>query len=575
MGRRFWIAALGALIPLTTLTAITAAPAEAAPASISPTSYNFGAVHVWQTKAKDLTVTVSKGFHVTAANNFPSGVFSASVPETCAQSSDTASTKCVVTETFAPDEVHGLGPTSATLRVIVCPNGGGDCSHVDAAVKGDARIPGTLSPNALDFGSHPAGTKVTDTVTIQPDPGVSLDVVTIYPHPDGYPPAFSTRSFTPGCVQAGQSCTVTIRYDATDVGPQSDDLTIAFCRRTSPEESVCGDVDVALTGTATPPATLSPATLSFGSGIHVGASVTKTVTLKVLGDWHVTSTTTDQDAGAEPFSSAGTSDCEGSGPQTCTFALTYSPTAIGPSTGRFRVTLCAPYVDWWPFLQACTNVDEKLSGTSAAPGSSATSISFGTVKVGQRRSKTLIVKHDPGWFVSASIDPDSDFNVGECSSLTTRCVLPVNFDPEHIASMSDTLTVTLCRDGEHEGDMICVDLRPVKITGTGSAPAKVSPTSLSFGSVPAGAHKSLAYKVTSDPGWTVDSAFTTTTTGPDVFSHEIPICLEGAPCPVSVTFAPPTPIGSVTGRSTPRVCQEGSGLCVDLPSVKLSGKGVQ
>lgn len=474
MGRRFWSALLATLVPLTTLIALEAAPAEAAPpATISPTSYNFGAVHIWQEKSKDFTVTVKAGHYVEAVTHVGASAFHAEQSLSCLAPSETVTTKCVITETFAPDETHDPGVLAAILEVDVCALSGGGCALVKATVKGTAQLPGSLSAHELDFGSHPAGVPSTDTIKVKPDPGVSLTMFAVLPQPGGYPPAFSTTAFTPGCVQAGSPCTATLQYDATNVGPQESTLGIRLCRSTeTPGEAVCSFTQVPLTGTATPPAKPSPTSISFGTGVHVATSVTKKVTLKVLGDWHVSSVTTIGDPLlGNPFTWDWVSDCDGGGPQTCTSTTTFTPTRIGSVTGKLRFVLCAPYVDWWPFDQACTDVD-------------------------------------------------------------------------------------------------------VKLTGKGAAPGKVSTASLSFGSVKVGQSKTLDYKVTPDPGWSL-AHVNTHTDGPTAYSSVYGICLPGQPCTVHVTFTPAYAGSTVqTGTSTPVLCREGAELCVPLPSVKLTGKGV-
>ncbi|KAA1419400.1 hypothetical protein F0U44_13270 [Nocardioides humilatus] len=567
MGRRFWIALVTTLIPVTALSALAASPAEAAPAKISASSVNLGAVHMWQTAAKDVTVTLSPGYHVGTATNIPLGSdFHSSLSDSCFDQSSTASIKCVVTESFEPVETNGLGNQTATLRITVCPNGPGACTQYDVAARGSARIPGSLSPNALDFGKHPAGVPTTLSISLKTDPGVFFgDIANLPDLSPANPPSFVVSDVGAGCVQAGATCVVMVTFNGTDIGLRQDSLTVEYCKAVD----VCSLVNVPLFGTATAPATVSPTATKFGTKVHVGASVTKTVTVKVLGDWHVESASTTGDLGGNPFTQDWISDCDGNGPQTCTYAATYSPTKIRTSTGTFRVTLCPPGSDWWPFEIECTTVSAGLGGASVAPGTSPTSLKMGTTKAGTRISKTLTVTHDPGWFVYGGTNPDGDFNVGECTSVGNQCALPVNFDPEHIGALSDTITVTLCKP--MAGDDLCVELPPVSVTGTGTAPATTRPTSLSFGSVRLTQAKTLVYTVTPDPGWYLDST-TEHTDGPGAYTALFPSCSAGASCPVSVTFAPPH-LGTSVGRSIPRVCNEGSGICVRLSEVKLTGKG--
>ncbi|MCX6399971.1 MAG: choice-of-anchor D domain-containing protein [Propionibacteriales bacterium] len=454
---RRWRSGLVALtVALAAAVAVPNGPAVAATATLSPTSLSFGSVKVWTSKSLVETVTVNRGYRVSSVSHSPAGPFQATTASNCGAPSVTVSTKCTITEVFQPGAAV---VSSSSLKIVVCPILAGACTTYPVPVTGTGVFPATFSLTSIAFGTHAAGVPQLKTLTVTPDAGrwVADAVPT---GRVGYLSPFTVSGFGAGCYQVGPvRCALTLSYNGNDVGPQGDTLVVSVCR----EEGVCLDKSLPMTGTSTAPGSLSPTSLAFGTTIHVGATVSKVITLKILGDWHVGLL-----FGANtPYSLTPLSDCSGPGPQTCTFTASYRPVAVGATKASLSMDLCAPVPPWWSGSTACVGTNQvALSGTAVAPGSlNVTSLAMGTVRVGARATKYVAVRHDPGWYPSAGFsDPSGDFNAGECVTSASPCSLPVNFDPTRTGAQTGLLTVTLCNDEL----ALCVDLPKVKVTGTGS-----------------------------------------------------------------------------------------------------------
>lgn len=191
----------------------------------------------------------------------------------------------------------------------------------------------SVTPNSIDFGVVYLFNTQSQNVTVK-NIGTSTVTISKVSLTLGAGTSRSVFKFTNSCpkmLTVGNSCTITINFNATAVGTPSATLNVADNASGSPQQ-------VSLSATViNPKAQLSTKSLGF-STVRVGQSRTKNVTLSNPGKTTLTITSIGI-TGADPGDFTESHDCLSSLPAggKCTIAVTFAPTATGPRSAELTV----------------------------------------------------------------------------------------------------------------------------------------------------------------------------------------------------------------------------------------------
>lgn len=213
-----------------------------------------------------------------------------------------------------------------------------------------------------------------------------------------------------------------------------------------------------------------------------------------------------------------------------------------------------------------------------------TTLAFGNVQVGNSASKTVTLTISSGYIlddinsangtdISVTTGAPTDYAVGTITGTCYvasggKCLISVNFSPHEIGVSKATLNMHVCRVDE---SAVCI-VYTAALNGAGTAPGKLSPTSVSFGSVAKGATKTQKITVTVNANFYVsgvdaagDPSFGVADVAPD--------CIDVGPgtCTFLATFTPYQGAG-VKGSVHVTFCRSDGLVCV-VDALPVSGTG--
>jgi hypothetical protein len=312
-------------------------------------------------------------------------------------------------------------------------------SFGDAFVAKISLEPGaSLSPTSLTFGSQSVGTiSAPQTVTLSSNGTAPLHITGISASGD-----FAKTDNCGKGVAAGSICTFNVTFTPQASGTHTGTLTINDDAGGSPQT-------VSLTGQGTsagaPIVSLSTSSLSFGSQPLGTTSAPKNFTLTNTGSSPL-SITGIGITGSNPGDFAQTNDC-GTSVATgasCTFTVTFTPTASGNRSATLNITDNA----------GGSPQHVSLAGTGIGPMATLnpTSISFGNQNVGTTSGAKGIQLKNTGngtltiTSIAISGTNAADFTqTNNCpSSLApgAQCNISVNFSPTGFATRTASLNVS-------------------------------------------------------------------------------------------------------------------------------------
>jgi parallel beta-helix repeat protein len=418
---------------------------------------------------------------------------------------------------------------SATTSPVACGNGFGNANGILPQFSfNDA-----FSPAATGFGGFCAN--------LNGAPGnISVDPLFV----DAASGNFHVQTGSPA-IDSGSNSAPNLPAQDLDGNPR-----IAFGNATTCSDTVdLGVYEFVLT--TTPAATLSPATLDFGTVAVGTASNTQTSTLSatqgcvaipaitVSGDYHETDNCT---------SVLGTGS-------SCTIQITFSPTSSGSRPGSLQVKT------------AGTTLSTTLSGQGqiAVASLSPTSLDFGNQPVATSSAPQTINVSNSGTLALqiSSISISGDFGQ------TNNC--PVSLNPG--ASCSIAVTFTPAASGARIGVLVVSSnggVASASLSGTGTAPIPVfSSTALNFGNQRIGASAMQVVTLTNNGNGTFNNGGIAITGAGDFSqTNNCPASLApGQSCTVSVTFVP-------VSRGAKAASLSVSTSQVTSPTVSLTGNGV-
>ena len=390
-----------------------------------------------------------------------------------------------------------------------------------AALTGTGVVPYTISASALAFGNQAAGTtSATKTVTVKNNQTVDLGISSI-----SISSPYALGNSCPASLAAGATCSFGVTFSPAAAGSLNGSLSFVL--------SNGGTQTVNLSGTGVVPFTLTPAALAFGSQATGTPSAAKTVTLKnnqtvALGISNV--------AISAPYALASSCPASLGAGASCTFGVTFAPTATGSVSGGLSFVLSNG---------GSQNIG--LSGTGIAPFTlTPATLAFGNVATGSTSAvKSVAIKNNqtvPLGISNVAISAPFGLSASCPASLAAgaSCNFGVTFTPAATGNASGSLSFVLDNGGS----------RTVSLSGTGVAPVAITPLSILFSPTPEGIG-SGAQIVTVRNNQSVPLGITgidltgpfqqTTTCGSSLAA--------GTACKISVTFTP-TAIAVQSGSLT-------------------------
>jgi len=405
----------------------------------------------------------------------------------------------------------------------------------------------TLSPASSSFGSVGIGGSTAKTFTLKNTGTAALGVTSISASGD-----FSASASCASLAARG-SCSISVTFTPTAVGSRTGTLTVA---------DSAGTQTSSLTGTGAAPATISPASRSFGN-VAIGAtSAVKTFTVANK------STSTMSFTVAAPAGFSETDNCGSVATKaSCTISASAAPTAAGAESGTFSVSY--------------SGFGSPLSATATATGIAPVTISpatraFGNVAAGTTSAaKTFTVTNKTASVMAFTITPSAGFvETDTCSSVaaSATCTINASFAPTAAGAQTGTIGVSYSGFGSPLS---------VSVTGTGIAPVTVSPATLAFSTTLKVGTPSGSKTVTINNKATVALAIQSIVTSPADYAQTNNCSTSvaaGKSCTVTVIFTP-TIAGSIPGTLTisdgavgsPQVVtMTGSGVVTNLRSIAIT-----
>jgi hypothetical protein len=513
----------------------------------NPTSLSFGNATIGSNQSLSETVTNTGGSSVTISQVGISGS-GFSLSGITAPMTLSAGQSAPFTVAFAP-----TSSGDATGNVTITSNASNPTLTIP--LSGTGLTPGALgsSPTNLSFGSVTVGNNQTLSETLTNTGGASVTISQVGISGSG----FSLSSVaTPLTLTAGQSTTLSVKFTPISATTSSGIVTVTSNASTP-------TLAVPLSGTGLAPGSLgsTPASLSFGS-VTIGNNQSLSETVTNSGGTSVTiSQATISGTG---FSLSGISaPVTLTAGQSTTLAVTFAPTTAASATGAVTLTSNAPN----------STLIIPLSGTGVAPGAlgvNPTSLSFGSVTVGNNQSLSETVTNTGGASVTISQVASSGTGFG-VSGITTPVILTagqsatftVTFTPASAATANGNITISSNASNS---------TLTVPLSGVGVAPGALgsNPTSLSFGSITVGNNQSLTETVTNTGGASVTiSQASISGSGFSLSGITTPVTLTaGQSATFSVKFTPAS-AGSASGTVT--IASNASNPTL---TVALSGTGV-
>jgi len=407
------------------LTVTSSAPAV----MLSPTSQSFGTVAVGTTSAvKTVTLknTGTASLSITAMGITGTNAGDYAQTHTCGASL-AAGASCTFSVTFKPT---ATGARSAALSVT--DNASGSPQTVPLSGVGTTA---KVAPASLSFGAVATGvTSAAKTVTLT-NIGTTALTITAMAITGTNAGDFAQTHTCGASLAAGASCTFSVTFKPTVTGARSAALSVTDNASGSPQT-------VPLSGVGTT-AKLAPASLNFGAVATGVTSAAKTVTLTNVGTTALTLTAmaiTGTNAG--DFVQTHTCGASLAAGASCTFSVTFKPTATGARSAALSVTDSA----------SGSPQTVPLSGVGTTAKLAPTSLSFGSVTVGTTSAAKTVTLTNVGTtaltitgFAITGANP-GDFSqthtCGASLAAGASCTISVKFKPTVKGARAAALSVS-------------------------------------------------------------------------------------------------------------------------------------
>lgn len=525
----------------------------------SPASLAFGNVQVGQSATKTATLTNSGGTSVTVSqDSVSSGAFTISgltLPLTLA-AGQTAS----FTITFAPKSMGAVSGSvvvngEASLKanaVLGTRNPQSKPTSASLSVSGAGVAGGQLavSPASVSFGNVTVGGAQNQTVALTNVGGTSATISQATVTGAGLSVSGLALPLT---LAAGQSSSFVVTFAPASAGAVTGTIAIASTASNS-------NVSLAVTGTGVMSGalTLSPASLNFGN-VQVGSTQSQPATINNSGGTSVTVTKVTA-IGAGFSVSALTLPMTLTPGQSSAFTVTFAPQSSGSVSGSIAFASNAPAV----------SLPLSGSGLSAgALGASPSSVSFGSVQVGNNQAATVTLTN--GGLSSVTINQAAASGTGfTLSGISVPLTLAAGQSTSFAAVFSPTsagaVTGSIAIASTASNPSLSI---PLSGTGVTAGALAANPASISFGSVQLGSTQSHSESLSNTGGTAIQiSSASITGTGFAMNGLSVPTTLNaGQSLTFNVTFSP-----SSAGAASGSLALTTNGSVTNL-SIALSGTG--
>jgi len=320
----------------------------------------------------------------------------------------------------------------------------------------------SLFKTRLTFGSKLVGvSSAPQTVTLTNIGASSLTISSIAP--TGHNAADFSQTNTCGTsVLAGSSCTISVIFTPTQVGPRIASVTIT--------DSAGSPQSVVLSGTGLSPVQLSSTSLNFGNQVTGTSSAAQTVTVTNIGAQPVSiSGIAPTGKNASDFSETNTCPTSLPAGANCTISVTFTPAQLGPRTASVSITDNA----------AGGPESIALTGTGVTSGPNVTlstnSLTFGLQLLRTTTAQPITLSNYGDTALNIiGITPSGDYaesnNCGSSLAAGASCTISVAFTPSARGPRTGTLSLTDNATGSPQS---------VSLTGTGTV-VNLYPPSLGF-----------------------------------------------------------------------------------------------
>jgi hypothetical protein len=243
---------------------------------------------------------------------------------------------------------------------------------------------------------------------------------------------FSEKNNCGSILAPGKSCTISVAFAPTQVGPRAAAVTITDNAVDSPQS-------ISLSGTGLvlgPNATLSPVSLTFATQVVGTSSAAQAVTLSNYG---TTTLSITRIVASGDFSQSNTCGSSLAAGASCKISVTFDPTRSGTRTGTVSVTDNAPG----------SPQTVSLKGTGTVVELNPTSLNFGTVSVGQSKTLATILTNVGSTtlsITSITLTGSSEFSqTNTCDGSVgagKSCTISVTFKPTGAGAVSGNVSIS-------------------------------------------------------------------------------------------------------------------------------------
>src|SRR5579864_6730628 len=501
--------------------------ALSANAVLTPSSLTFASVPLGTSSLpQTVTLTNSGNTALTISSVQVTGDYGQN--NNCPASLSAGST-CVINVTFTPT-VTG----TRTGTVTISDSAMGSPQSVGLTGTGIAlSANAVLTPSSLTFASVPLGTSsLPQTVTLTNSGNTALTISSVQVTGD-----YGQNNNCPASLSAGSTCVINVTFTPTVTGTRTGTVTISDSAMGSPQSVALTGTGIALSANAV----LTPSSLTFASVPLGTSSLPQTVTLTNSGNTALTISSVQVTGDYGQNNNCPASLSAGS---TCVINVTFTPTVTGTRTGTVTISDSAMGS---PQSVGLTGTGIALSANAVLTPSSLTfaSVPLGTSSLPQ--TVTLTNSGNTALTISGvqvTGDYGQNNNCPASLSAGSTCTINVTFTPTVTGTRTGTVTIS---------DSAMGSPQIVALTGTGlslSATVALTPSSLTFASVPRGTSSTSQMVTLTNTGNAALTLSTVYTTGDYGQTDNCPASLSaGSSCTINVTFTP-TVTGARTGTVT-------------------------
>jgi len=489
--------------------------------AFTPGTADFGSVLSGGTKTIPINLSyfgsiAASGFTTTitgagaSAYSYPTGSFDGG--GTCLPAGATGiSANCTMQLNFHPTAQQSY---NATLNLTY--NNGNGTSVAQLVLTGSGAQTAHLTvvaTDSSDFGTVPAGLAVTRNFKVTNDAGsvAASNLAVTLPNPYGITPnnkpyTLATNTCT-GSLSNGQSCTFSVQFLPTQASDAGGNIDVAFNNGVA---TIHTPFAITAVGSAQPLLKLTPPAHNFGDVVFGATSSSFSVTVNYYGLNPATNVST---VGAGVFNYTG-GQYPGTGgtcpsgvqsiTQTCTLALSYTPSGLGRApTTAFTLN----YMDGGH--QSSSPAVITLDGNGIGPATvsmnpNPSSIDFGQVWVNYPKTTSFSISNtgaSDATSMTIASGLAAPFTVVNGSSGTTitngicpvlpftlpknrSCSFTLQFKPPQAQAYNSSLAISYFNGSQ------TIQMGPTPVTGTGIADAYlvISPTTHDFRNVVVGAN---------------------------------------------------------------------------------------